>query len=660
MLRLAATLAALVPAFELERVTTGPSGGNQDTYTELVLSSADGERAIFATYEALTPDDVHSVFDFYERDGSTTRLLTRFGGSGPAFHENLFGASADARRIVFGGSGRWTADDTDNVEDVYAASGGVMERISLGNELDLAAIPVGMSGDGARVLFESAEHLTADDTDHRTMDIFLREGATTTRVSEGNGQFDTELVGHSADARVLVFRTAERVTPDDTDEYTDLYLRSATGIVKVTPGNGPFQTQFEGISDVGSAVVFTSQERLTADDADKRSDAYRWSGGAVRRVSTGPLGGNANDVAVGSVDNDSSVPKGRVLLIADDGGRVVFSTDERLTADDADPWTDSYVWSAAGVERVSTGPVGGNGPGEGFVVGGSRDGARLVFSSRERLTADDQDDRMDLFERADGVTRRLTTGPSGGNAAVDVTCFLEYCGGFAAASVDGRSVFFETRERLVGEDVDDAIDVYRRTGDETLLLSAARPGEASEDVAYVDGSDDGVIAYVQTEERLTADDLNARPDGYRVRAAVPPAPPTPTPTPTAQSSPPAAPQPPPGNPAAPRREAEGLRLLSRPRTVRLFRGTTRLARRGSGIRLTLPRAETLEVRVARLRANRPVPVGRVRLRARRGDQVLRLGTRLSRTVRLRPGHHRLTLVAGDGRPVRLVVRLVRR
>ena len=60
----------LAPAFELERVTTGPSGGNQDTYTELVLSSADGERAVFATYEALTPDDLHSVFDFYERDGS--------------------------------------------------------------------------------------------------------------------------------------------------------------------------------------------------------------------------------------------------------------------------------------------------------------------------------------------------------------------------------------------------------------------------------------------------------------------------------------------------------------------------------------------------------------------------------------------------------------
>jgi hypothetical protein len=82
---------------------------------------------------------------------------------------------------------------------------------------------------------------------------------------------------------------------------------------------------------------------------------------------------------------------------------------------------------------------------------------------------------MDLFERADGVTRRLTTGPSGGNAAVDVTCFLEYCGGFAAASVDGRSVFFETRERRVGED---GLPAHRRR-DPPALARASRGSEQS-------------------------------------------------------------------------------------------------------------------------------------------------------------------------------------
>jgi hypothetical protein len=117
--------------------------------------------------------------------------------------------------------------------------------------------------------------------------------------------------------------------------------------------------------------------------------------------------------------------------------------------------------------------------------------------------------------------------------------------------------------------VDDAIDVYRRAGDETTLLSPARAGEPSRDVTFVDASEDGAIAYLQTEERLTADDTNARTDGYRVRSAVPP----PAPVPIPDGAPPAGAvteQPPAGTETAPERpEADGLRLLSRPRVLRL-------------------------------------------------------------------------------------------
>jgi hypothetical protein len=626
MHHLAVVLAALAPALDIERVTTGPLGGNEGTYTELLVSSDDGRRAIFETYEAMTPDDVHSVFDFYAREGSITTLQTRFGGSPPTYHERFFGASADARRIVFNANGRWTPDDADAVSDVYTAAGGVVERISLGpgtgNHPDFEAFAAGMSRDGRRVLFETAENLTADDTDYRRTDVFLRAGGSTVKLSAGNDWFDATHVGHSADVRVVVYETAERLTPDDTDDRSDLYRRSA-GTVKVTPGKGPYGARFHGISKDGAAVVFSTQEALTADDTDQRGDVYRWRAGRVRRISTGPLGGNSNDAAVGA-DDDSGIPSGWVQLVADDGERIAFWTSERLTRDDTDQWPDAYAWTPAGVQRVSTGPSGGNGVGTAMVVGGSRDARRVVFGTGERITPDDRDDHYDLFLRARGVTRRVTTGPAGGNGAHGVTCLVPpvdpWCPSVPFVSADGSAIFFTTDERLVREDVDDAIDVYRRAGEDTILLSPARPGQPSEDAWFVDAAEDGSIAYVQTEERLTADDRNERADGYRVRLPLP-------------------------------------LVTARPRALRLARGATRLARRGRGIPFVLPRAGTLEVRVTRMRSGRAVRVLRVRLRARAGRQVLRLGSRRRGGTRIRPGRHRLVLATGDGPPARLTVRL---
>jgi hypothetical protein len=133
-------------------------------------------------------------------------------------------------------------------------------------------------------------------------------------------------------------------------------------------------------------------------------------------------------------------------------------------------------------------------------------------------------------------------------------------------------------------------------------------------------AEDGSIAYVQTEERLTADDRNERTDGYRVRLPLP-------------------------------------LVTARPRALRLARGATRLVRRGRGIPFVLPRAGTLEVRVTRMRSGRAVRVLRVRLRARAGRQVLRLGSRGRGGTPIRPGRHRLVLATGDSPPARLTVRL---
>src|SRR3954454_19948342 len=616
VLALVAPAAARADGLGLERVTTGPSGGNADVFTEMLVSSADGARAVFVTDEALTSADHRPGFDYYERVGSTTRLVAQDNGTDdPRYSMGFYFASADATRIVFAGDGRWAAGDTDtSTADVYTAKDGVVQWVSqgpLGGNADtFGAEPTAMSGDGDRIVFETAENLTADDTDYKARDVYLREGGTTTRLSTGalggNGDgYDAEVVGQSDDARRIVMRTPEKLTADDTDTQFDLYVRGAGQTVKVTPGNGAYEAKISGVSADGGTVVFTTQERLTADDTDTRADAYRVSGGHIARVSTGPRGGNSPDHPVGPEPDTFG---GDVLFVSDDGTRVVFNTFEQLTADDTDHQGDSYLWTPAGVQKVT--PGNGEFDPNGWemtatVAGGSPDGSHLVFFTSERLTPDDTDSRIDLYEWASGAIRHVTTGPSGGNAPIDdVYCpdpvGHEYCGSLRYVSDDGARIIFETKDKLVPADTDELIDVYQRAGGVTTLLSPARPGrqpvygETDKDVFFVAASLDGSIAYLQSEEQMTADDTNLRPDGFRVH---PPAPGVGGagigPASTASTAP-AAPATPAVAEPAPRSKAR-VRLASRPRALRLARGKTRLARRGRGIALRLTATRRLLV-----------------------------------------------------------------
>ena len=164
----------------------------------------------------------------------------------------------------------------------------------------------------------------------------------------------------------------------------------------------------------------------------------------------------------------------------------------------------------------------------------------------------------------------------------------DYCGSLVFVSEDGARIVFETTEKLVPADTDEKIDVYQRAGGVTTLLSPARPdrepvyGERDFDVFFVDASLNASIAYLESEEQLTADDTNLRKDGVRVH---PPAPGAVVPglggsdpgAPAAGGVAPAAGvAPSPAGASAPPQSAARLRLAARPRALRLARGKTRL------------------------------------------------------------------------------------
>ena len=234
-----------------EIVSTGPAGGNGAVSSQFRGASADGTRIFFQSNEALVTADTDTRMDIYERSGATTTLLS----TGPA-----------------GGNGAFNASFSAN------------------------------SADGTRVFFRTSEQLVSGDTD-TTQDLYERFNGTTTLMSTGpaggNGPFQVIFSGISQDGSKVFFDTAESLVAGDTDGWRDVYQRSAGTTTLVSTGalggNGQFDATYAGKSQDGARVFFHTDEPLEGSDVDTSQDVYARSGGATSHLSIGPAGGNGND-----------------------------------------------------------------------------------------------------------------------------------------------------------------------------------------------------------------------------------------------------------------------------------------------------------------------------------------------------------------------------
>ena len=114
----------LVPAAwadhsSLQLVSSGASGG-AGSYTDFYTASQDNSVVIFGTTDQLVPADTDNQVDIYEREGTTTTLVSTGpnGGNG-AFPASFGGASQDGGRIFFMTQEQLVASDTDSSLDVY-------------------------------------------------------------------------------------------------------------------------------------------------------------------------------------------------------------------------------------------------------------------------------------------------------------------------------------------------------------------------------------------------------------------------------------------------------------------------------------------------------------------------------------------------------------
>lgn len=427
-----------------------------------------------------------------------------------------------------------------------------------------SATSLGLSADGSRVYFSTVEPLVDADGD-TAQDVYERAGGVTTLLSDrAQGGADAEtpatLAGRSLDGTRVLIMTAEPLVPEDGDAADDIYLRAGgtTTLLTDGPADSPEDVApvVRASADL-SRVLFATRERLASSDDDSSLDAYLREGSSLTHVSdrqgsgdpeldsmpaaisldgarafvssAEPLtsdddDGSADDVYQWTAASGLELLSDRATLGADqnkdaafagrsaDGTRVLIATDEPLTAEDGDSVRDVYMRSG-GTTRLQSDRV-RSGADAALPISGvllSLDGSRSFFVTREPLVTEDSDSALDLYEHASGVTRIVSDRvQAGGDAAIGVHTSVS--AQTVYVSSDGRHVLFATREPLQAADRNNTRDVYERFAGATRLVSSGSPAGQDADVDGISGG--GARAFFHTSEPLSPDDTDTARDVY--------------------------------------------------------------------------------------------------------------------------------------------------
>ena len=417
----------------------------------------------FDADESLVAEDTDTATDVYLREADGTFRLLSDGTANDTNVAAFFGGvSPDGARVFFtAAESLLPEEDTDNVTDVYSreADGSLLLLSDDGSadpDLNVAAFFGGVSPDGARVFFDTADRLADGDTDGGFFDVYSREAdGSLLLVSDDASAIDLAASagfrGVSADGARVFFETDERFLPGDTDNVTDVYSREADGSLLLLSDDQSADPDlnvaafFGGVSPDGARVfVDTAESLLPDEDTDTVSDVYsRDLDGTLRLLS----------------DDQSADPDLNVAAffagVSPDGARVFFTAAESLLPGDTDNVTDVYSREADGsLLLLSDDQSADPDPNVAAFFGGvSPDGARVFFEAAERLLAEDTDRADDVYSRdLDGSLRLL----SDGTANPDPDANAE----FGGVSADGARVFFTAKEQLVGADTDTSRDLY--------------------------------------------------------------------------------------------------------------------------------------------------------------------------------------------------------
>jgi hypothetical protein len=502
---------------------TAAASGPQYLDPQVFAATPDGRSALLGTVEPLTADDTDTSWDLFLWKDGETRLVT----TGPTrvadrgYGSYGYGLSGDGKRAVFTTWNTLTADDTDGAGDVYERYKDRTTLLSTG-PTDPSATSryeessfAGQAANGAVVFFiTKARMVTADDD--TAQDVYRRENGVTTLVATDAagrntpGKVDFAAVSPNG-GRVLV-STTDALLPEDRDDGkldTYAFVNGAAELLTKGDAKGTAaDTTVESVTPDATSVVFKTTDRLVFGDLDDLPDYYQRRAGVTRLVSADPHGRSLPCTTV-----DPGYPGSPYLCEpytpsqSPSGAHVTFNTGETLTSDDQNANVDLYDRHDGTTERITR-----SGPTtfgmSGFWGPITDDGSRVIFNTSQPLDPRDTDTCYDAYERVDGVTRLLSTGPTD-SGCEDVR--------MRGNSTDLRHVFFQTVAALVPEDRDQSLDGYEAFGGTTRLVSTGPTDGNGANIARLwQGvvTPDGLHVYFVTNEHLMADDTDDQPDAY--------------------------------------------------------------------------------------------------------------------------------------------------
>jgi Tol biopolymer transport system component len=393
---------ALTGPAGISRVSVSTAGAAADTMSPTFSSpavSADGRYVAFDSFAGnlvgSAPDGAVFVRD--TNAGTTTVASLKANGTTDD--------AADTPAIS--GDGRYVAFVTDSTGLVTGGNGNfyqvyVRDRTT-GTTVRASTKPNGaqgtddsghpsLSSDGRYLAFESdSPGLVAGDSNQWT-DVFVRDRVTGTikRVSLTSTGAEADIGGDSptisGDGRYVAFSAYNRMTPDDTNDVQDVFVRdtvaNTTTLVSKPTGGGSANLSSSDpvISADGKSVAFvtsaTNMDGTTDDNGADDVFVRSLANSTTTRVTRNASGGLAHGAA--------SAP-----TISGDGRFVAYeSTAGDAVSDDTNGVTDAFVFdrNSSATSRISTDQLG-----QQLAKGGtfpvlSANGAFVTFATESPVT----------------------------------------------------------------------------------------------------------------------------------------------------------------------------------------------------------------------------------------------------------------------------------
>ena len=377
-----------------------------------------------------------------------------------------------------------------------------------------------LSADGTRVAFFSyASNLVEGDTNERA-DVFVKDLVTGELVRVSTAEDGTEANGLSAypslsadGTRVAFSSDATNLVEDDTDTYTDIYVKDLeTGELILASVDANGDKGDEGgnrpsLSANGSRVAFWSYaSNWVAGDTELTADVF------VKDLDTGEL-------LLASADQNGTRGNGgsSSASLSADGTRVAFESQaSNLVGGDTDGDTDVFVKDLPTdvVILASADGAGTSGNSSSAYPSLSADGNRVAFESlASNFGEGDTDTVLDAYVK-DLVTGDLTLA----SVAEDGTEGDGNSRGARLSHDGSRVAFYTEASNLVPGDTDRATDVLvteLATGSLTLA-STAEDGTKGNNGSFQPSlsADGSQVAFASVATNLDEGDTDQFQDVY--------------------------------------------------------------------------------------------------------------------------------------------------